>query len=287
MVRSALARPWIVLVGATIVLMGLFLLFALGTGWPTTPDPCIAEGQCYCERFALADVLSGATGTRQPVNTWFNLYALITSAVVAFTLTRDRGSSTGQSAIQSNWWVGDLYVFCVLFLGLGSMWFHASLAREVSWIDGMSMYVYAAFLVFYTLDRILARKGVATMTRTLVFLIGYGVTVVASTIAAVAGLSSVILIALLVGLYLVAELICLIMGYAIKGTRALVLWLCGAGSMGLAILFWKLSHTGGPMCFPDSWFQPHGLLWHPLAGIMAVLLFFYWREEQGGGTFSD
>jgi len=26
----------------------------------------------------------------------------------------------------------------------------------------------------------------------------------------------------------------------------------------------------GPMCDPKSGFQPHGLLWHPLAGVMAV-----------------
>jgi hypothetical protein len=36
------------------------------------------------------------------------------------------------------------------------------------------------------------------------------------------------------------------------------------------------------MCDPNAFFQPHGMLWHPLAGAMAVLLYFYWREENRG-----
>lgn len=275
-------RPWTVLIGSGAVLLALFGLVAGVIGWPTTPDPCIAEGQCYCEAFIEADVLAGATGVRQPVNTWFNLYAFITAGIVAWFLMRDRATRTGQSAIQSTWWVGDLYVFAVLFLGLGSMWFHASLARGVSWIDGMSMYVYAGFLVSYTLDRILARKAVSAAARTWVFLIGYLLQVIVCTLVAVAGVSSVILIGVLVGLYLVAELFCLIFGHPITGGKALAYWLCGVASMGIATTFWRLSHTGAPLCFPDSWFQPHALIWHPFAGIMAVLLFFYWREERGG-----
>ena len=45
-------------------------------------------------------------------------------------------------------------------------------------------------------------------------------------------------------------------------------------------MFCVLSQAGGPMCFPDSLFQPGGLLWHLLAEVMAVLLYFYWRAER-------
>lgn len=51
-------------------------------------------------------------------------------------------------------------------------------------------------------------------------------------------------------------------------------------SIGLATLFWVLSQTHGPMCVPDALFQPHGLLWDPLVGVMAVLLYFQWRAER-------
>ena len=38
------------------------------------------------------------------------------------------------------------------------------------------------------------------------------------------------------------------------------------------------------MCWPTSKFQGHGMLWHTLAGVMATLLFFYWRREQNSGA---
>ena len=41
----------------------------------------------------------------------------------------------------------------LLFLGLGSMWFHASLMAWGGNMDGLSMYAYAAFLPLYTLRR--------------------------------------------------------------------------------------------------------------------------------------
>ena len=44
-------------------------------------------------------------------------------------------------------------------------------------------------------------------------------------------------------------------------------------------MFWGLSQTGAPLCDPKGGFQPHGLLWHPLAGVMAVFIYFYWRWD--------
>ena len=53
--------------------------------------------------------------------------------------------------MKSSSYVPDLYIFCVLFLGLGSMWFHASLTQWGGVIDAASMYVFLAFLVFYSI----------------------------------------------------------------------------------------------------------------------------------------
>jgi hypothetical protein len=55
----------------------------------------------------------------------------------------------------------------------------------------------------------------------------------------------------------------------------------------MATFFWKLSQTDGLLCWPKSGFQPHGLLWHPLAGLMAVLLYFYWRESEDPQAAED
>jgi hypothetical protein len=282
------ARVWVVWGGGIFLVLGVFLIF-VAAGWPGGPNSCLhvvngvltpdANGhtdQCYCEAFDFQKVMSHAPGVRQPVNTWFNLYSIVTSFIVALFMYLDRVAGRSDNLMRSDSPIADAYVFAVLFLGLGSMWFHASLTTGVAWMDGFSMYVYAAFLVFYTVRRLWASD--------LFFWIAYPATVVAFTI--IGNLwtweySSLVLILILVAAYLALEFtVGGIKGNVLLG-RALTYWLWGlaVAAILLATLFWALSQTGRPLCNPTSFFQPHGLLWHPLAGVMATLLYFYWREE--------
>jgi hypothetical protein len=276
MTRQAVPRSLIVWGLSLLIVMGAFLFFAYGIGWPTTPDRCVAQG-CYCEHFELADVLAGATGVRQPVNTWSNLYAIGTSLFVAWQMVRDRRRPAATNVIRSANPIADLYVFVVLFLGLGSMWMHGSIARDVSWIDGLSMYTFTVYLIFYTLDRGLARTGVGDSVRSRVFWIGYPLTSAAFGAVAAAGVDSVILIGITVIVYFVLEL-----GFAglLVDRLARRYWIAGIAAIAVATIFWTLSQTGGPLCDPFSWFQPHGLLWHILAGVTAVMMYLYWRREN-------
>lgn len=259
-----------------IVILGAFLFFAYAIGWPTTPDRCVSHG-CYCEHFVLADVLAGAKGVRQPVNSWSNLYAIGTSLFVAWQMARDRRRPVAFNVISSASPIADLYVFVVLFLGLGSMWMHGSIAREVSWIDGLSMYTFTVYLIFYTLDRGLARIDAGDRTRRRIFWIGYPLMSAAFAAVAAAGVDSVILIGITVIVYFVLEFG--FAGFAVD-RRARRYWIAGIVAIALATLFWTLSQTGGPLCNPFSWFQPHGLLWHILAGVTAVMMYLYWRREN-------
>ena len=284
---SAVIRPWLVYGIGTIVLLGAIFFLAFVTGWPATPDSCIAAGNCYCEYFNVRDVETGAKGIRQPVNTFSNLYALITAGIVAFVLSRDRAAGATGAVIRSDSSLADAYVFAVLFLGLGSMWFHASMSKSVAWMDGFSMFVFAGFLVFYTLDRMLVKRSAPELARLLLFWIGWPVVAIVMTIIAATGVDAAILIAILVGIYIVLELIAGLVGsgdfragwIGFRDTKAMVYWLCGLGAFIIAFIFWKLSATGAPLCFPHSWFQAHGLIWHTFSGVMAVMLYFYWRRE--------
>lgn len=280
MIGQAIPRSLIVWALSLLFIMGPFLFFAYGIGWPTTPDQCAAHG-CYCEHFELADVLGGATGVRQPVNTWSNLYAIGTSLFVAWQMARDRRAPIAPNAISSADPIADLYVFVVLFLGLGSMWMHGSIARDVSWIDGLSMYTFTVFLIFYTLDRGLIRTNVSAAARRRIFWIGYPLTSAVFGAIAAAGVDSVILIGITVILYLLLEF-----GFAgfIADRRAQRYWTIGISAIIVATIFWILSHTGGPLCDPNSWFQPHGLLWHILAGVTALMMYLYWRRENAGAA---
>lgn len=259
------------------MVLGLFLYFVL-SGWPGTPNHCVYETPhgCYCEAFELADVEAGAPGTRQPVNTWFNLYSLITAMIVAVSVYRDRkklGFTTPTNVMRSNSPIVDLYIFAVLFLGLGSMWYHGSLTVWGGVLDGFSMYVFAAFLSFYSIRRFYPSDRF--------FWIGYSLTVALLTYLHTVW-HAVVNIGILVVLYFVVEIyIWIRSGKVLQGnTDAQWYWGLAIASIAAASYFWWASHTGNFMCGPESFFQPHGLLWHPLAGVTAVLLYFYWREAE-------
>jgi hypothetical protein len=301
-----------------------FLIF-VSVGWPAHPDRCtniidhvqVPQTQtvngmelpdpdhpdsCYCEAFSVEKVDTGAKGIRQPVNTLSNLYAVGSSLVVAFMIYYDRKKARMWTVSRNIFhdpdsWIPDLYIFATLFLGLGSMWFHASLSSTVSWFDGMSMYVFAAFLPAYTIRR---RFDIGRGFYWIYFPIVVTCTVLnilAEAFLENSGWVSMLLIGLIVLLYFILELIVLKVRDARRAggcsawirkladgcrdrwlTPALAFWGAAVGSFILAVFFQVFSQTGAFMCRPDSWFQPHGLLWHTLSGHMAVFLYLYWRK---------
>jgi hypothetical protein len=287
---SATYRPWLIYGLGTILLLGEIIFIGYGTGWPATPDNCIVGGNCYCEWFDKALVAAGATGFRQPVNTWSNLYALFTAAWVACRMMRDRQEGSAINTIRSTSPIADACVFAVLFLGLGSMWFHASISSAVSWMDGFSMYVFSGYLVFYTIDRLLVMKGVSDAVRNLVFWVGWPVNAIIFTDLSASHLPSELFIGILVGIYVLLEVFIGLIGkgdffagwLGWRDVKARIYWLCGLGAFLIATLFRALAGDGGPLCFDNghSWFQPHGLIWHTFSGAMAILLYFYWRREN-------
>jgi hypothetical protein len=311
----------------TVLVLGSFLIFVLA-GWPGDVNSCIwgdagapknasqlltppprnasksqaaayqntlatikKNNTCYCEDFSVPDAVSGASGTRQGVNTWFNLYSIGTSFVVAFGiyLSRRDGSS---KLIGSSGLIPDAYIFAVLFLGLGSMWFHGAMKEWGGITDTLSMYLFAAFLVFFTIRR--------RWDSDLFFWLAYlgtaiGLTILGEVLAQAtnSSLISLFLILSLVAAYAALEFRL----WSKDGTGSSSQnwwnhfkwwgddldtswrWWAAVGSILAASAFWKLSQTGQPLCSPGKFFQPHGLLWHPLAGVMAVFLYFYWRWD--------
>jgi hypothetical protein len=268
-----------------IFVLAPFLIF-VATGWPGRPADCVFQesDSCYCEHFERLDVLQHAAGVRQRVNTWSNLYSLVSASLLAFCVYADRKRSepgVAPNLMRSGTLMPDLYIFVVLLRGLGSMWFHASLTHWGGIVDGFVMYVYGAFLVFYSVRRL--------WNNALVFWCGFLATIILFTVLHSRRPDSVFVLALVLFLaYLAVEIAIWIRTRKVMQGRptTIMLWVSAALAILLATLFWTLSQAGGPMCWPRSGFQAHGLLWHPLAGLMGVLLYFYWREakDPGGGT---
>jgi len=275
-------RGFIVWGAGIVVVLGSFLIF-VAAGWPGDHNSCMNDrpNSCYCEAFNAAEANSHVGGVRQPVNTWFNLYSILTSLLVAIVGYVDRKNGGGSNPIRSDSWLPDIYIFAVQFLGLGSMWFHASMKDWGGITDQMSMFVFAAFLIFYTVRRLWNAEWA--------FWVFYPITVVVNTIIGAFWTwkyASLILILILVAAYMVFEVWMWkrIGKFALGEPLPIILWCSAVAAIFAATGFWAASQTGGPLCDPHSSFQPHGLLWHPLAGVMAVLLYFYWREDTYAAT---
>ena len=277
-------RGFFVLGAGAVLVLVTFLIF-VGAGWPGAPNNCIQPTKssppqpdsCYCEEFDRGAIKKNDGGVRQPVNTWFNLYSLGTAFLVALFVYFDRRDGASGNPIRSSGLLPDLYIFAVLFLGLGSMWFHASLKAWGGITDMLSMFIFAAFLVFYSIRRLWDAEWF--------FWVFYPITVALFTFVGAIWdweYNSLVLILILVVAYLALEIIIWVRtGSVMQGKPGTIaLWILAVVAIVAATIFWALSQTGGPMCDPKSAFQPHGLLWHPLAGVMAVLLYFYWRDDE-------
>ena len=214
--------------------------------------------------------MAGATGLRQPVNTWSNLYALFTAAWVACRMMRDRQEGSAINTMRSNSPIADACVFAVLFLGLGSMWFHASISSAVSWMDGFSMYVFSGYLGYSTRSTACSvMKGVSDAVRNLVFWVGWPVNAIIFT--------DLIRVAPPIGTVHrhPGRRLCPARGVHRPDRQGRLLRRLDrlAGCQGAGLLVVRIGEhliatlpgpagDGEPL-LPNSWFQPHGLICTP------------------------
>jgi hypothetical protein len=275
----AVERPWLeggVALGFSLAILLPFLLF-VGLGWPGDTDACVtrrtdnARNSCYCEAFSRRQI--GEPGVRQPINTWSNLYALITGGVVAALVYRNRarGPHPGSNRMRSTSFYPLLYICVVIFLGLGSMWFHASLVRWGGVFDNLSMYTFANFLWLYSLAR--------ASNWDWPFYIGYPTFTVLFTVLNALGIAGFTIVLVVTLAYFALEITIAFMPTVRSDVFGyLAYYLPAALSFLAAVIVWQLSQSGGPLCFPNG-FQFHGV-WHVLAGVTAFMLYLYWRHVR-------
>jgi hypothetical protein len=271
---------WAVFSAAVMALFGLFSAL----GWPGgTNDGCLtlplpASGlvtahECYCEAFPVADL--GAPGVRQVWNTWSNLLALLFGAIVAFGALRTREGWAGTSPMATVALWPLAYICVVVFLGLGSMWFHASIMQPYGAIDVLSMFTFVLFILGYTIARLLPGAAARTWIVLGYLVLSFGLTALQSGL----GIPSEYLIGAVVVAYVVFEVIVSLDAAKRSDAWGWVLYGLGWLSFGAAFVVWLLSQTGGTLCNPTG-FQWHAA-WHWFAGVTSVLLYFYWRRAPG------
>jgi hypothetical protein len=260
---------------------GLLVLYIVmaALGWPGGPDSCTQRGgNCYCEAFALPP---DSVFINQIANTLSGVISIIVGLVILWIGDRERAArASGPNPMTVGGFFAITYGALALFLGPGSMFFHGSLSHFGGWFDNLSMILYVSFLVQYDIFR-MARAD----DRVGLFAGIYAAINVALGILTwfVDG-SGTIIFGILAGLAVVSQVLILI--FHVGGVdRRFWPWLAAAlGSFGVAIVIWRLSWTGAPLCAPDSMLQGHAV-WHLLAmAVTPFCVFFYLRTESRAAT---
>ncbi|MBI5667188.1 MAG: ceramidase domain-containing protein [Chloroflexi bacterium] len=259
------------------VLMAIFFILGL-TGWipSSEDDDCIAANDCYCERLHPGMI-------KQPINTWSNLGFMLAGLVILIMVGGSGlNPATEPNPMKAPSLLAILYGAVVIFLGPGSMFFHASMKQWGGWLDTFSMVIFTSFLFLYDLIHTLFNAGSAVFL--VLWLIanvalGYwtwwmdknhrGSKILGLTPGSFAFGSFAIL-------WVVLQFIILLGGAGGTG-RGWTFFILAVVSFGSAFVVWQLSKTGGPLCKPDSWLQGHGL-WHLLGALTAFFIFLYFQS---------
>ena len=265
-------------IGLSWVALFLLLFLIVGaTGWMGWgPDSCVKDNSCFCEAFHKGFI-------KQPSNTWSNVGFILVGLSILWWIGWQRATGTrygppNRMTTTDDVFYPTVYGNVAAFMGPGSMMFHGSMTAVGGVIDGLSMYMWAAFFLVYSLVQI------TEMDRTLlgrIFLVSFlycGIVLLATILHASIKNISPILIAVLVAPAVVIQVIRLIQGkYEWWGW---VYFFAAVASFLVAFLFWQLSKTGGSWCDPTSPLQGHAV-WQLLSAVMVGCIYLFFRAERG------
>ena len=236
-------------------------------------DSCVQDHDCHCEA-----LLVGVKKVKQPINTWSDLGFVAAGMMIFYMIGSFRLSgAVAANPLQGTSFFSIVYGMLVIYLGPGSMFYHASVKKWGGWLDNMSMVLWTAFLIVYVFARGIPMPDSLTVIVYLTIVVSSGV-----IIWFVEG-SGKYIFGLMVGVWGVLEIIILIVqatGSSVMGLhRTEWGWLIlAAASFGLAIFIWLRSKDGQPWCYPNSWAQGHAA-WHLLSAVSAFSIFLYLRSE--------
>ncbi len=259
-------RPHIFAITAGVALASVNLLFlALFYGWF---GPFQNAGCKFCETMRPGLI-------KQPANTWSNLGFVAAGLSMAWQLAVGQFASNRNALTRSSFIATAMSCLAVL-LGPGSMALHASATELGGFIDVLSMYLVASFLVSYSARRLFRFK---TIYFALVFCAALTVCLWANSVRGVKFLT------LSMGntafaFFLTATAMLEFGNLFWRKLKQTDAW--GYASMAsilTAFTIWNLSVTNGPWCAPDSWVQGHAA-WHLLDALSLYCLFRFYVSES-------
>lgn len=240
-------------IGISILVYGLSSVVASAVQ-PALPATCQLEG-CFCEA-------SSGRFPEQVANA-ISSFAFIFLGIWALLSTREPPAGTRERALTP------YFAVTMLFLGISSFYYHATLSFIGQFLDIFSMYTFGLLLLLGALYRSgqLAGRLAAVL---------FGVSTVALAITQyLFPEARRILFALVLLPGIVLELTPLVTGYSPRSSRVRFVY-AGVGALVLAYAVWVLDQNR-IVCDPYSIVQGHAI-WHVLTALAAYMIFLHYRQ---------
>lgn len=260
------------------ILLGVFGIMAAVRWIPSSPaDGECASAPCYCEAYSEGIV-------KQPINVWSTLAWILSGMAILYIVCDERARGISGGPMTGTTMYALLYVVIVIFMGPGSAYFHGSMKNWGGYLDSLSIHLWILFSFLFTLFTLFTMAAGATMLDQgwqIAFLITFllvGIGVALTDWRSTGFRENFSIIG--GAIWGVFELVVLIVLASTNAPvqRAEWWWFVAAlVALGLAILIWKLSDTGGPWCAPRSWLQGHAI-WHLLTGAVTFFVFLFFRS---------
>jgi len=226
------------------------------------------RGAMFCE---FSDGL-----IKQPVNTYSNIGFVLAGLFIGWSQAHARFSNN-YNALTNRRFVSAFYATLAVLIGPGSMAMHATMTDVGGFLDMLSMYLIASFIFSYALTRFFNIKNIGfVITFSLSLIILLYVNSLEDVVVPFVGFIG----SLFFGIFLVAAAIIELLHHFIKKSNVDIKFgIATILVMGAAVFVWKISHTDGIWCSPDSLLQGHGL-WHLLCALAVYLLYRFYVSEH-------
>lgn len=237
-----------------VTLVGLSLVPA-STWDGMRPATCLPTA-CFCEAPLLTQSI------RQPVNAVSSLAYILPGMWILVT--------AGQIAAGVIFGTGHRIMMglSAIVIGVGSAFYHGSLTFVGQFFDILGMYLFAALLLIYALQRLYRWS----FTTTALVYVVFNVTLTVVQIGVPDTRRYVFGIVL--ALALLAEAV---VWFVLRPVRNYAWFWAGIGAFAVAMVVWVLDLTG-TVCDPSSVIQGHAV-WHVL-GAVAVFCTWKWHDSE-------
>ncbi len=246
---------FVIITGAAVILSHLNYSWA---GWKAAS--CM-PAHCFCEAIHTGTVA-------QPANTWSSFgFVLIGLLVIRQSAEDVRWRRLNPMTSRRAYPI--VFGAALIFIGLGSAFYHASLTFAGQFVDVMGMYLLASFILLYNISRLTLLKGRSFVWAYLLLNLFLAYLLIEFP-ALRRHIFGAIILAALMPEYRVRTQ---------KKPQSNGVFLQAAWwTLVVAFIIWVLDITK-ILCNPNSWLQGHAL-WHILGAVAAGLLYLYYRSEN-------